>query len=109
MAKYFQVMIGLRGAYMPDSSYVIKCDTRRWLKSAIQYEANNIRDAGFVGITKRDIAAFAAHMWREAHKVKPSFYPDVLAYGDSRDNLHSAIHCSVASRADYLEFVESQQ
>lgn len=103
MAKYFTIMVGLRGCYMPDSAYVTRCDTRRELKATIEWEANSIRDAGFVGITKRDIAAFAAHMWREAHKAKPSFYPDVLAYGHKRDNLHSAIHCSVATRCEYEE------
>ena len=103
MAKYFTVMTGLRGCYMPDSVAVIKCDTRRDLKNAIEWEANDIREAGFVGMNKKMIAAFCAHMWREAQKKKPSVYPDVLPYGTAK-NYHSAIHASVATRREYLEY-----
>ena len=103
MAKYFQLMTGLRGCYMPDSSCVIKCDTRKALKAAIADEAYYIRDAGFVGMNKKSIAAFSAHLWREAQKAKPSFYPDVLPYGTPK-NYHSAIQISVATRREYLEY-----
>jgi hypothetical protein len=102
MAKYFTVMQGLRGCYMPDSVNVIKCDTRRELKNAIEWEARDIREAGFIGANKKGVAALAAHMWREAKKEKPSFYPNVLPYG-TKGNYHSAIHVSVATRREYLE------
>ena len=59
----FTVSHGLRGCYMPDSSYVIGCTTRRQLKEAIAWEANSYRDAGFMGASKRAIATMAAECW----------------------------------------------
>ncbi|TGV99774.1 hypothetical protein EN788_55235, partial [Mesorhizobium sp. M2D.F.Ca.ET.145.01.1.1] len=90
---------------MPDSAYCIKVDTRRDLKNALEWEARDIRDAGFIGCSKAAVASLAAAAWREAHKRKPSLYPHVAPYG-SRDNRHSAIHVSVATRAEYLESLD---
>ncbi|RVC71336.1 hypothetical protein EN759_00540 [Mesorhizobium sp. M00.F.Ca.ET.038.03.1.1] len=103
MSKYFHIMTGLRGCYMPDNAYVIRVDTRRELKAAIEDEARLCRDSGFVGGSKSAVASLAAAAWREAHKRNPSIYPHVAPYG-SRDNRHSAIHVSTATRAEYLEF-----
>jgi hypothetical protein len=100
MARYFTIMQGLRGCYMPDSCNVIKVDTRRELRNAIAWEANDIRDAGFVGLTKRDPAWAAALLWRKASKQA------ILPYGHKRDNLAFAIDISVATRAEYLENLE---
>lgn len=61
---YFTIWQGLRGCYMPDSAYIIKADTRRELKSALEWEANDIRDAGGVGLNKKAVASLAAAAWR---------------------------------------------
>ncbi|UVK46765.1 hypothetical protein BPNPMPFG_002473 [Mesorhizobium sp. AR07] len=103
MAKYFYVANGLRGCYMPDSFFVIKCDTRRELKSALEYEAVPIRDAGFVGFNRRAVASLAAGAWREAQKRNPSIYPHVAAYGQP-GNACMGLHVSTATRADFLEY-----
>ena len=76
--KHFHIMNGLRGAYMPDSHHVIRCATRRDLKSALEYEAETLRDAGAIGLSKRAIASLAARAWRVASHydhVAPYRYP----------------------------------
>ncbi|TIT73389.1 MAG: hypothetical protein E5W57_28230 [Mesorhizobium sp.] len=83
MSKYFHIMTGLRGCYMPDNAYVIRVDTRRELKAAIEDEARLCRDSGFVGCSKSAVASLAAAAWREAHKRNPSIYPHVAPFGDS--------------------------
>ena len=100
MARYFTIMQGLRGCYMPDSCTIIKCDTRRELRDYIAYEANDIRDAGFVGLTKRDPAWAANLVWS---KKSPQA---ILPYGHTRDNKAFAIDISTSTRADYLEYLE---
>jgi len=60
---YFTIYQGLRGCYMPDSAYTIKADTRRELKAALTWEADSIRDAGGVGMSKKAIASLAAMAW----------------------------------------------
>ena len=103
MAKYFHIMTGLRGCYMPDSSYVIKADTRRELRQALAYEADATADSGYY-LNRRAVATIAAAAWREAHKPHPSIFDFVIPYGDSRTGARPfGIFASVATRADYLE------
>jgi hypothetical protein len=101
MAKYFNIMDGLRGCYMPNSSYVTRCETRRELKAVLEFEARNIRDS-YVGCNKKQVAWLAATMWKEAQKKNPAYLPHVAPYGE-KGNYHSAIHVSVATRKEYLE------
>lgn len=114
MAKYFHITLGLRGAYMPDSAYVVKCNTRRELKSALQNEVSHLTNAGFscgiitYGLSKKVIAGLAAKAWREAHKANPSIYPHVAGYGE-RGNYYNGLHVSTATRAEYLEFVSEEE
>jgi hypothetical protein len=61
---YFTIWQGLRGCYMPDAAYIIKADTRRNLKAALQWEADSIRDAGGVGMSKKAVSWLAAIAWR---------------------------------------------
>lgn len=78
--RYFQIMNGLRGCYMPDSSWQFKADTRKELKRIIQQEADSLLDAGFkYGLSKRVIARFAAHIWR-ANSCQ--IYGECLPYTD---------------------------
>ena len=67
---YFSISTGLRGCYMPDNAYVIQVDTRRELKAAIESEARDYRDAGFVGANKKAIAYIAAIAWRNRRKMQ---------------------------------------
>jgi len=56
---YFHVSSGLRGCYMPDSARIIRCQTRRELKS---------HWGGAAGLSKRAIAHFVARVWRDAQQ-----------------------------------------
>lgn len=113
--RYFHLAQGLRGCYMPDSSSVIACKTRRELKDALAFDVESYHDAGFIGGSKRAVAAFAALLWREAQKPNPAYLPYCLPFankpkGGKAPNYSHGIFLSVASRADYLEYVkESEQ
>lgn len=109
MAKYFHVSNGLRGAYMPDNSQVIMCKTRRELKSAVEYDARDMREAHGFGGSKKHIAAFVATCWREAHKKTPAYLPYCLPFGNKPGNRPFGLFVSVATRRDYLEQAESSR
>lgn len=101
---YFFIWQGLRGGYMPDSAYAIRATTRRELKSALQWEADSIRDAGGVGMNKRAIAWLANAAWK-ARKGSGEF---VAPYRwQSQDSYPYALGVCPTSRADYLENQES--
>ena len=61
---YFSIYNGLWGCYMPDSSYIVKADTRKELKKALQWEAYHLKDAGFVGMNQKAIAWLANAAWK---------------------------------------------
>jgi len=107
VAKYFTIMHGLRGCYMPDSEpCVLMARTRRELKSAIISESGMIDSGSTQGFGKRAVATFAAILWREAHKPRPAFLPFALPYKETRESdCHNAIFVSVADRAEYLESI----
>ena len=111
MAKYFTITQGLRGCYMPDQAYTIQAKTRRELKSALQWEADSIRDAGGIGMNKRAIAWLANAAWKESHKRNPSIFDFVAPYRwQYQDSRPYGLFCSVSNRSDYLEYVrESEQ
>ena len=111
MAKYFTIMHGLRGCYMPDSDpCVIMVKTRRELKAAIQSEADMVDSGETIGLGKKAIAQFAALCWREAHKAKPAYLPYCLATKERGQSSYSyGIFCSVASRRDYLEYLKTAE
>lgn len=92
---------------MPDNAYVIRATTRRELKSAIESEAYDYRDAGFIGANKRAIAHLAAVAWREAQKPNPAYLPFALplAPDHARDNYCHGIFVSAATRQDYREYI----
>lgn len=99
MARYFTIMTGLRGCYMPDNASPIKCDTRRELKQALEYEAESIRDSGFQGITKKDISWAAAKAWRDGPQGRGA----ILPYGTRDTGRPYALEIAPTTRADYLE------
>ncbi len=98
---YFTVFQGLRGCYMPESAYTIRATTRRDLKSALQWEADSIRDAGMVGCSKRAVAWLAATAWRNRRRASGEF---VAPYRNAEQKHYPyALGVFVgASRADYL-------
>lgn len=103
MAHYFTIMQGLRGCYMPDNAHTIQCATRRELKSALESEAYYIRDAGFVGCNKRDIAALAAECWR---RRKGWQYDLVAPYRNAdQDSYPYGLMVAHATRAEYMEYI----
>lgn len=107
---YFHISTGLRGAYMPDNAYVIRATTRRELKSAIESEARDYRDAGFVGANKRAIAWLANIAWKEAKKTSPSYLPYCLelAPDHARGNYCNGIFVCTSTRTEFKEYLESE-
>ena len=100
---YFHIAAGLRGCYMPDNAFVIKCDTRRELKNALQWEAYSYRDAGFIGANKKAIATIAAAAWRDRKKTQ---LPYALPLAQTPGNYCHGIFVSSATRDEYLEYVK---
>ena len=102
---YFTLWQGLRGCYMPDSAYVIEAGTRRELKRALAWEAESIRDAGGVGMSKRAVAWLANAAWK-ARKAQGEYVaPYRWQYQDSYPYALGVF--TGATRADYLAQEES--
>lgn len=103
---YFWIAQGLRGCYMPDSSYVIQVKTRRELKSALQWEADSIRDAFDAGCGKAAIAWLANAAWKARKSGNGNPYPFVAPYGNRKYsgngfNYCFALHCAPSCREDW--------
>jgi len=105
MSHYFHISNGLRGCYMPDSAYVICVDTRRELVNVLEDEALSVRDAEFVGASKRDVRRIAAAIWRD-RTAKRERLDFCVPYGNRRGNSSDyafGIFVSHATRADWKE------
>lgn len=109
--RYFNIMVGLRGCYMPDTVYVIACHTRRELKAFIASEADNVDSGDMVGLSKRAIAWIAATAWKDsARKHGQASLPFCLPYGHKPDRIgesadyHYGIMVGHATRGEYLEY-----
>ena len=103
---YFTIWQGLRGCYMPDSAYVIRATTRRELKSALQWEADSIRDAGGIGMSKRAISWLAAESWRN-RKADSREYVAPYRWKEQDSYPYALGVFTGATRADYLAQEES--
>jgi hypothetical protein len=106
---YFCISRGLRGCYTPDGAYVVKVNSRRELKAILEDEARDIRDAGFLGASKANVATHAAECWRR--RADPRWTLDlVLPYrrADQPGNFCFGLFVSRATRADYLAYLESE-
>jgi hypothetical protein len=98
---FFTIMQGLRGCYMPDSSYVIAVKTRRELKSALEWEAYHIREAFDAGCSKRAVSWLANAAWkaRKRHGL-----PYVAEYGNRNGatvNYCFGLNCAPSCREDW--------
>lgn len=104
MARYFTIMSGLRGCYMPDNAYSIKVDSRRELRSYIDEEAcNQSCDGQFVGLSQKMVSWATAHCWRKGSKGA------ILPFGRrGEDSKPFSIEISPISRREYLENVENE-
>jgi hypothetical protein len=82
--RYFIVMIGLRGCYIPDSSRGVAVKTRRELKELLTDEAKYATNYGESSPmpSKRDIAAVAAALWRRSYKDRDHYLSTVLPTGE---------------------------
>lgn len=98
MAKYFHISNGLRGCYMPDSSNIVRVDTRRELKEALHDAIANCTEARY---SKRDVASLAAEMWRDAQSKAPSYLPRAFPMPDNRAY---AVFISTATRRDFVDY-----
>ncbi len=94
--KYFSISNGLRGMYIPDESYTIRVKTRRELKAALNCEASNIRDAGFLGCGKRAITWLAAQAWRNSGEYVVPYRHNIKGAGYA-----FGLFCSQISRAEF--------
>lgn len=100
---YFAIYQGLRGCYMPDSSYIVKADTRRDLKRILQWEADSIRDAGGIGMSKKAIAWLAAESWRNRKNRSGEYVaPYRFDYHGANNYCMALGVFTGASRAEYL-------
>lgn len=104
---YFNIMAELRGAYSDNESMqVIRCNTRRDLKSAIESEAYYLRDAGAIGLNKRAIAWLANAAWkaRKGGAIYPYVAPFRYPYQSGEP---MGIMVSSATRADFIDFINN--
>lgn len=110
MAKYFHISTGLRGAYLPDNAYCVKVNSRRELKAIVLNEYRDIKEAGY-SINKAELTATVADIWRNTKAIRKSPYPFVVPYGFRNShgvNKCNAIHIGHATRAEYVEYMESE-
>lgn len=98
---YFTIWQGLRGCYVPDSAYILRANTRKELKTALQWEANSIRDAGGIGMNKRAIAWLANAAWKARKTSGEYVAPYRFAY-QKRSYPYALGVFTGASRSDYL-------
>lgn len=102
--KYFLIQTGLRGGYMPDSSYPIRCETRRDLREAIKSESAQANYGGdMVGLSDRVQASFAAWIWSDVVKKMAQYLPYALPYGYRRQGKPYAVFVVPISRAEFLK------
>jgi hypothetical protein len=102
--RYFCIMSGLRGCYMPDSVYSIAVKTRRELKDALAGEYHFQDHEGTAPARKREIASVAAALWRRSHEDRDSYLSNVIPTGPGY-----GIHINPISRAEYLEAQRNEE
>lgn len=100
---YFFISNGLRGCYMPDNIFVIKCDTRKALKAALTWDARDMREALGFGGSKRVVAHVANAAWKARKRSTLDF---CIPFGREKGNYPFGLFVSPASRADYLAQAE---
>lgn len=104
--KYFQIMNGLRGCYMPDDSYQICISTRRELKSVLNSEFESAIDAGYIyGLSQKILAQSAAYIWSgKAKNIYGLTIPYRAAYEKA---YHNAFTICEITKTEFKESEES--
>ena len=107
MARYFTIMAELRGCYSDnDSAFVLRAETRRELKAALEGEAAHLRDAGAIGLNKRAIANLAARAWpRNGRGHLADVAPYRFAY---QSGFPMGLMVYPATRGDWREWNEKE-
>lgn len=111
---YFHVSAGLRGCYLPDSSYIIRATTRRELKEALASEAlaseaERYREAGYIGATIRSRPGCAHSDTRMAQCQNPARLSAVRNPCGAATRQHKLLRGGIcqqrdATRSDYRAF-----
>lgn len=114
MAYYFHIMQGLRGCYMPDSAFLVRAETRRELKAILRdtvesYANSDAIDSEYrLRFNREHITAAAAAAWKAAARKSGNPYPYVIPIGPKRERPYG-VFVSTATRAEFLEYMESEQ
>lgn len=108
--RYYNIMTGLRGCYMPDDSFAVAVTTRRELKSVLleqrdftrghEHSVAEMRADGDHYASDRDVASVAAALWRRKPTDRDSYLSTVIPYG--RD-ASCGIQVNPIARAEYLK------
>jgi len=101
--KYFCIMHGMRGCYMPDGDpHIVAVKTRRELKAIIADECAMIDTGDTIGFGKRNVASFAAACWSEAHSKSPAALPFCLPYKEpGAQHFNFGVFVSVATKSEF--------
>ncbi len=107
--RYFVIMNGLRGCYMPDSVYTLAVKTRSELKSALESEYDFATDCedekgDYPPRRRREIASAAAALWRRSWRDRDSHLSTVIPTTNG-----SGIQVNPVSRVEYLASKESEE
>lgn len=104
---YANLSSGLRGCYADNNGYILKFKTRKELKSAVSYEASSMQNAGYVGASKRNVAAFVQEYWKRCNSPRPGYLDTCLPIKpDHSDNYSMGIFLSPSNKADYMAAIE---
>lgn len=108
--RYFTIMTGLRGCYMPDDVFAVAVNTRRQLKSILLEQRDfatdhertiaEMRRDGDHYATDREVASVAAALWRRKPTDRDAHLSTVIPYG--RDAAFG-IQVNPIMRSEYLE------
>lgn len=103
MSRYFGIITGLRGGYMPDSNHIHRVDSRRQLKDIIANEARmQAGDALVTGLSQRMIAWATAHAWAKGSMGA------IMPWGYRGQGKPYLIEIYISSRKDWLEQENTQ-
>ena len=83
--RYFVIMNGLRGCFMPDSVHAVAVKTRRELKGIIadEYDSwaadySEDENGRFSPARRREIASVAAALWRRSYRDRDAHLSTVM-------------------------------
>ena len=102
--RYFFIIQGLRGCYMPVDSYAVACGSQEDLRALLVEVCADYRTGFRFGGAQKDIRRLAAEVWSRPNER----YEFVLPFGDRAGDRPYAVAVSNASESDYREAGESE-